>query len=64
MSEREFENWTRLVLVRHDEGRANVDGVIAGLSGCKGLMISSTEFVSEVSKMCPHATHRISSSFE
>ena len=27
----------RLMLVRHGEGRANVDGVIAGLSGCGGL---------------------------
>jgi probable phosphoglycerate mutase len=25
------------MLVRHGEGRANVDGVIAGLSGCRGL---------------------------
>ena len=25
------------MLVRHGEGRANVDGVIAGLSGCAGL---------------------------
>jgi len=27
----------RLMLIRHGEGRANVDGVIAGLSGCAGL---------------------------
>jgi len=27
----------RLMLVRHGEGMANVDGVIAGLSGCAGL---------------------------
>jgi broad specificity phosphatase PhoE len=27
----------RLMLVRHGEGRANVDGVIAGLLGCEGL---------------------------
>ncbi len=27
----------QLMLVRHGEGRANVDGVIAGLSGCAGL---------------------------
>jgi probable phosphoglycerate mutase len=28
---------TRLVLVRHGEGKVNVDGVIGGLSGCTGL---------------------------
>jgi hypothetical protein len=27
----------RLVLVRHGQGRANVEGVIAGLAGCAGL---------------------------
>ena len=27
----------RLMLVRHGEGNANVDGVIAGLRGCEGL---------------------------
>jgi len=27
----------RLMLIRHGESRANVDGVIAGLSGCAGL---------------------------
>jgi broad specificity phosphatase PhoE len=28
---------TRVVLVRHAEGKVNVDGVIGGLSGCNGL---------------------------
>jgi probable phosphoglycerate mutase len=28
---------TRVVLVRHAEGRVNVDGMIGGLSGCTGL---------------------------
>ena len=28
---------TRLVLVRHAEGRVNVEGMIGGLSGCTGL---------------------------
>ena len=37
MSDGERAKTARVVLVRHGEGRANVDGVIAGLSGCKGL---------------------------
>src|SRR5438270_4317953 len=28
---------TRVVLVRHAEGKVNIDGVIGGLSGCTGL---------------------------
>src|SRR5207244_1237247 len=28
---------TRVVLVRHAEGKVNIDGVIGGLSGCSGL---------------------------
>ena len=37
MNEDERSVSTQLVLVRHGEGSANVDGVIAGLSGCQGL---------------------------
>src|SRR5713101_6944283 len=37
MSHDEHAKCARLVLVRHGEGKANVDGVIAGLSGCAGL---------------------------
>src|SRR5438128_9567662 len=37
VSHEERTNTARLILVRHGEGRANVDGVIAGLSGCEGL---------------------------
>lgn len=37
MSKDERAKTARVVLVRHGEGRANVDGVIAGLSSCKGL---------------------------
>lgn len=29
---------TRLVLVRHAEGKVNVDGILGGLSGCTGLI--------------------------